>query len=314
MRPVQEMNVEFVNALNAAESECDKLRRMLEEEQKLVQRLEQEKEDEVQMANRKIERMSQQLAEARKDVEFATVRADVAEDEWIKVKRELQEAQVFVQLLKLENEETRQSTLKQVEEKELEVANALNAAAIAESECDKLRTMLEKGQKLVQRHKLEKDDEAQLDKRRIEEISRELVEVQKNAKYETTRADLAEIEWIKVKKELQEKLGHVQSLKQECQETRQTAMRQVEEKELEFADAINAAAAAASSSAAAEGECAKVKRMLIEEGKTVQRLILEKDLVAKLAQRQIEETRQELANVLKATTITESSSTAEVFI
>ena len=41
---------------------------MLEEEQTLVQRLKQEREDEEQMADRKIERMSQRLAEARKDV------------------------------------------------------------------------------------------------------------------------------------------------------------------------------------------------------------------------------------------------------
>ncbi|KAK4253579.1 hypothetical protein QN277_010233 [Acacia crassicarpa] len=196
MRPVQEMDMEFVNALNAAESECAKLRRMLEEEQKLVQRLEQEKEDEVQMANIKIERMSQQLAEARKDVEFATVRADVAENKWIKTKRGLQKERELLQLLKLEYDEIGQSAMRQVEEKELELANLLNSS------------------------------------------------------------EIAEIEWIKVKKELQEKLEHVQLLKQECQETRQSAMRQVEEKELEFADALNAlnvAAAAAPSSAAAEG-------------------------------------------------------------
>ncbi|XP_054811123.1 uncharacterized protein LOC129312502 [Prosopis cineraria] len=82
MRQVQEMAVEFVNALNAAaaaESECAKLRRLLEEERKLVQRLKQEKEDEAQMAKRKFERMSQRLAEAQKDVEYAATRADVAE-------------------------------------------------------------------------------------------------------------------------------------------------------------------------------------------------------------------------------------------
>ena len=58
-----------------------------------------------------------------------------------------------------------------------------------------------------------------------------------------------------MKKELQEKLEHVQLLKKDFQETRQSAMRQVEEKELEFADALNAldaAAIAASISAAAE--------------------------------------------------------------
>ena len=53
-------------------------------------------------------------------------------NEWIKVKRELQEAQELVQHLKQENEETRQKMLKQVEEKELELANALNTAAISE--------------------------------------------------------------------------------------------------------------------------------------------------------------------------------------
>ena len=53
-------------------------------------------------------------------------------NEWIKVKRELQEAQELVQHLKQENEETRQKMLKQVEEKKLELANALNTAAISE--------------------------------------------------------------------------------------------------------------------------------------------------------------------------------------
>lgn len=58
-----------------------------------------------------------------------------------------------------------------------------------------------------------------------------------------------------MKKELQEKLEHVQLLKKDYQETRQSAMRLVEEKELEFTDALNAldaAAIAASISAAAE--------------------------------------------------------------
>ena len=58
-----------------------------------------------------------------------------------------------------------------------------------------------------------------------------------------------------MKKELQEKLEHVQLLKKDYQETRQSAMRLVEEKELEFTDALNAldaVAIAASISAAAE--------------------------------------------------------------
>lgn len=44
-----------------------------------MQRLKQEKEDEAQLGKRKIGRMSQRLAEAQKDVEYATARADVAE-------------------------------------------------------------------------------------------------------------------------------------------------------------------------------------------------------------------------------------------
>ncbi|XP_028790366.1 nuclear-pore anchor-like, partial [Neltuma alba] len=135
MRQVKEMAVEFVNALNAAaaaESECAKLRRLLEEQRKLMQRLKEEKEEEAQMARRKIERMSQRLAEAQKDVEYASARADVAENEWVKLKRELQEALQFVELLKPESKEMTQSVLRQVDDKELELANAINAASIAE--------------------------------------------------------------------------------------------------------------------------------------------------------------------------------------
>ncbi|XP_054813500.1 uncharacterized protein LOC129314158 [Prosopis cineraria] len=122
MRHVQEMAVEFVNALNAAaaESECAKLRRLLEEERKLVQRLKQEKEDEAQMAKRKSERTSQRLAEAQKDVEYTTTRADVAENEWVELKRELHEAQELVQMLRPEIGETKQIVLRQVDIKELD--------------------------------------------------------------------------------------------------------------------------------------------------------------------------------------------------
>ncbi|KAI9104226.1 hypothetical protein K1719_023062 [Acacia pycnantha] len=71
MRQVQEMNV--------ADSECAELRRLLEEARELVLRLKQENEDEAQMAKREIEKMSRLLAEARKDVEYATTRVDFAE-------------------------------------------------------------------------------------------------------------------------------------------------------------------------------------------------------------------------------------------
>lgn len=53
--------------------------------------------------------------------------------------------------------------------------------------------------------------------------------------------------------------------------------------------------------------------MMIEEVKTVQRIILEKEFVAELANRQIEETRQELANIISASATAASSSTTEVF-
>ncbi|XP_054811195.1 uncharacterized protein LOC129312564 [Prosopis cineraria] len=295
MRQVQEMAVEFVNALNAAaaaETECAKLRRLLEEERKLVQRLKQEKEDEAQMAKRKFERMSQRLAEAQKDVEYAATRADVAENEWVKLKRELREAQELVRLPRPESEETRQIVLRQVDNKEQELANALNAAAVAESECEKLRITLEEEQKLVQRLKLEKHDEAQLAKRQIEGIGQELADMRKNAEYATTRADVAENEWIKAKKELQEQRQLLQLPKPECDETRKSTMRQVEEKERELANALLA-------SEIAERECARLTRMLEEEQKLVQRLRREKDDEMQLAKRQIEEIDEELARARK---------------
>ncbi|KAI9071056.1 hypothetical protein K1719_046981 [Acacia pycnantha] len=315
MRSVQEMAVEFVNALNAAAaaaavSECAKLRRLLEEERKLVHRLKEEKEDEAEMAKRKIERMSQRLAGAQNDVEYATARADVAENEWVKLKRELREAQELVQLLKPEGEETRQIVLRQGDDKELELANALNAASVAESECDKLRTLLEEERKLVQRLIGEKEDEAQLGKRQIEEIGQELTDARKDAEYATSRADVAEIEWIKAKKELQEE----KLLKPECDEIRQSAMRQVEEMERELVNALHAsteiaerelgharkdAELARKDADAAESECANLKRMLIEEGKTVQRLKIEKDDEAEQAKREIEKMGRELAYTRK---------------
>ncbi|KAK4253574.1 hypothetical protein QN277_010228 [Acacia crassicarpa] len=289
------MAVEFVNALNAAaaaESEFAKLRRLLEIERKLVHRLKQEKEDEAEMTKRKIERMSQRLAGAQKDVEYATARADVAENEWVKLRRELRAAQELVQLLKPESEETGQIVLRQVDDKELELANALNAASVAESECDKLRTLLEEERELVQRLIVEKEDEAQLAKRQIEEIGQELTNARKDAEYATARADAAETEWIKAKKELQEEKELSQLLKPECDEIRQSAMRQVEEKERELVSALHA-------SEIAQRECAKLKGMLEEEKKLVRRLILEKDDEVQLAKRKFEEIDQELAHARK---------------
>ncbi|XP_028773356.1 nuclear-pore anchor-like [Neltuma alba] len=293
MRQVQEMAVEFVNALNAAaaaESECAKLRRLLEEERKLVQRLKQEKENEAQMAKRKIERMSQRLAEAQKDVEYATTRADVAESEWIKAKKELQEEKELCQSLKLECDEIRRNAMRQVEEKERELANALHASTeIAGRECAKLKRMLEVEQKLVQRLRLEKDDEAQLAKRQIEEIDQELAQTRKDAELARKDADAAENEWTKVKRDLNNMEEHVKRLELQCQEMAERASRQDGDKALELANAVNA-------TAIAEGECAKLKRMLTEERKTVQRLIREKDDEAELANRQFERMGQELTD------------------
>ncbi|KAI9104227.1 hypothetical protein K1719_023063 [Acacia pycnantha] len=295
IRQVQEMAVEFVNAINAAaaaESECAKLRRLLEEERKLVHRLKEEKEDEAEMAKRKFEGMSQRSAGAQKDVEYATARADVAENEWVKLRRELRAAQELVQLLKPESEETGQIVLRQGDDKELELANAINAASVAESECDKLRTLLEEERKLIQRLIVEKEDEAQLGKRQIEEIGQELIDARKDAEYPTARADVAETERIKTKKELQEEKELSQLLKPECDEIRQSAMRQVEEKERELVSTLHA-------SEIAERECAKLKRMLEEEKKLVRRLILEKDDEVQLAKRKIEEIDQELTHAQK---------------
>lgn len=57
-------------------------------------------------------------------------------------------------------------------------------------------------------------------------------------------------EWVKAKRELEAKREIIELLKLECEETRQSVTRQVEEREQELADAL--AAAAESRSAAAE--------------------------------------------------------------
>ncbi|KAF7835778.1 trichohyalin-like isoform X1 [Senna tora] len=287
MRQVEEKGLELVNAINAAaaaERECAKLKRMLEQEKNLVQRL-LEKDDEAQMFKRKFEEMGQQLLDAKNDVDYATTRADVAENEWMKAKRELQEERELLQLLKPEYERARQSAMRQVEEKELELTNALDASAIVESECAKLKRMLEEERELVQSLRQEKDDEAQMAKRKVEEMGQQLADAQKEVNYATARADVAENEWMKAKRELHEQQEVVQLLKLECEEARQSAMRQVEEKDLMLANALNAAAIA-------ESECARLKRMLEEERKLVQSLKREKD---QMALREVEEMVQQLA-------------------
>ncbi|XP_028773345.1 myosin-6-like isoform X8 [Neltuma alba] len=317
MRQVKEMAVEFVNALNAAaaaelvllitlQSECAKLRRLLEEQRKLMQRLKEEKEEEAQMARRKIERMSQRLAEAQKDVEYASARADVAENEWVKLKRELQEALQFVELLKPESKEMTQSVLRQVDDKELELANAINAASIAESECDKLRRMLEEGRKLVQGLKLEKDDEAQLAKRQIEELGQELGDARKYAEYMTPRADVAEHECAKLKRMLEEEQKFVQRLRIEKDDEAQLAKRQIEEIDKKLALAQKDAELARKDADAAENEWTKVKRDLKNMEEHVKLMELQCQETRERASRPDEEKALELANALNASVIAES--------
>ncbi|XP_028773319.1 E3 ubiquitin-protein ligase LRSAM1 isoform X5 [Neltuma alba] len=259
------MAVEFVNAIDAAaaaESECARLRRLLEEERKVVQRLQRENVDEAQMAKRKIEKMSYLLAEAHKDAKHATIRADFAENEWVKVKRELQETRELVQLLKPEGEETRQGVSTRVDDKELELNNALGAASTAERECAQLKRMLEEEQKIVHRLRLEKDDEVQLAKTQIGEIDQELACAQSGTKLARKHTDVAE-----VKSDLKRMEELVKLLELEHQEMR--------------------------------SECTKLRRMLVEEGNTVQTLMLEKNDEAELAKRQVEKIIQELANARK---------------
>lgn len=69
----------MLNLFLILQRECDKLRALLEEERKLVQRLALENNDEAQLASRKIEEISQELADARKEAENATTRADLTE-------------------------------------------------------------------------------------------------------------------------------------------------------------------------------------------------------------------------------------------
>ncbi|XP_028773362.1 uncharacterized protein LOC114730445 [Neltuma alba] len=57
----------------------------------------------------------------------------ILKDKWIKTNRELKEEQQLVQLLKQECEQIRQSAMRQIEEKELQLADASMAAAVAES-------------------------------------------------------------------------------------------------------------------------------------------------------------------------------------
>ncbi|XP_028773380.1 nuclear-pore anchor-like [Neltuma alba] len=110
-------------------TECVQLRRELEQERK--QRLQLEQDGEVQIAKRKAEKLSQELANARKNLECA-------EDGWMKTLRELEEERELVRMIKTECEEIRQSFMRQMENKEQELANALNTAAVAEAKLSDL--------------------------------------------------------------------------------------------------------------------------------------------------------------------------------
>ncbi|KAF7835777.1 trichohyalin-like isoform X1 [Senna tora] len=228
---------------DVAERECDELKRMLEEKQEVAHVL-------ARVTKRQVEEISKQLINAQKDVEFATARADTAENEWSKAKKQLQEERELVRRLELRCDEIRQSAMRQVEEKKLELANSRNACAIAERECAELKRMLEEKEEVV--HAM-----ARVAKRQVEEIGKQLIGAQKDVAFATTRAGIAENERGQMKRELQEKLELVQLLKLECRETRQNAMRKMEEKELELANALNdAVAAAAECRAAAAEACA----------------------------------------------------------
>ncbi|XP_028773363.1 nuclear-pore anchor-like [Neltuma alba] len=84
--------------------------------------------------------LSQELVNTSKNLEYATTRADLAENGWIKAVRELEEEREFVKLKKTECEEIRQSSRRQMEKKELELANAIKAAAAAEEKLSDLET------------------------------------------------------------------------------------------------------------------------------------------------------------------------------
>ncbi|KAF7835792.1 E3 ubiquitin-protein ligase LRSAM1-like isoform X1 [Senna tora] len=119
--------------IHMLQNECAKLKQELKEERKDVKRLQSQKFVEALMAKRKVKEISEELANACRDVEYATARADNAENKWIMTKRELQEEKELVKLLKMECQETRQSVMRQVEEKELELANALKDVVAAKT-------------------------------------------------------------------------------------------------------------------------------------------------------------------------------------
>ncbi|KAI9104235.1 hypothetical protein K1719_023071 [Acacia pycnantha] len=317
----------FFKAFNVAAAaattiECAKLWGQLEEERELVQRLKQV----VQRLTEDLQRLKQEKEDeaemAQKDVEYATARADVAENEWIKLKRELREARELVQLLNPEGEETRQIVLRQGDDKELELANALNTASVAESECDKLRALLEEERKLVQRLIVEKEDGAQLGKRQIEEIGQELADARKDAEYSTARADAAESKCAILERILIEEGKTVRRLVIEKDNEAEQAKQEIEKMGRELACARKEDQYAHNDADITErecaelerlleeekklarrlilekddeSECANLERMLIEEGKTVQRLITEKDDEAEWAKRKIEKMGRELA-------------------
>ncbi|XP_054811672.1 uncharacterized protein LOC129312912 [Prosopis cineraria] len=183
--------------------------------------------------------------------------SDENQSEFAKARRELMEGQEQVRRLKLEVEEITRKSMKKVEEirvaerrkqeKYIQMLEIAEEARIAEgikqeenililkTECGKLRRELQ--QERMQRLQLEQDDGVQTAKRDAEKLTQELANARKSIEH-------AENGWMKAMKELAEERELVKLLKMECEEIRQSSMRQVEMKELELVNALTAAAAA----------------------------------------------------------------------
>ncbi|KAI9104243.1 hypothetical protein K1719_023079 [Acacia pycnantha] len=174
------------------------------------------------------------------------------ERECAKLKRFLEEEKKHVRRLILEKDDEVRLAKRQIEEKDQELAHARKDAKLARKDADafknewtKVKREVKEKEKLIKLLKLETQEIRQVAVIQVEEISRELEEARNDA-------DIATNKCIEVKKDLQEKLELIQMLKLECQETSERATRQVEEKELELADTLNAVTSASLSSSTAQ--------------------------------------------------------------
>ncbi|KAI4323287.1 hypothetical protein L6164_022905 [Bauhinia variegata] len=144
-KQAQDTGQELVNAFNAAvaaitRTTAAEANQELQEEQKLGQMLKLEPDKATQSAKKQTEETGQELVNAlnatvaaKSLTDSAESRVAAIEKEHAKVKKELKEEQDLVQMLKLELDEVTQFSNRQAEEKERKLANALNAAAAAES-------------------------------------------------------------------------------------------------------------------------------------------------------------------------------------